>query len=197
MDQTNQQPRGNFIAFINREKQPGDDRPMFIDGRIAKPGSTEELPFSLWAFSYADKTTGELLTGFSGTIGNVSPDASAADQIEALLAARPDGGAVIEQAGLKLAPNHIAVFVHKPKEGATPKDKTHYGFVNFGDGTPLVQASIWLGKDRYGHAMVSGNTQFQRPSKAEGQEQVDLDQLVEQGVVSKGMPKKSAGRSGR
>jgi hypothetical protein len=31
------QPHGNFIAFINRSKQPGDNQPMF-DGRIAIPG---------------------------------------------------------------------------------------------------------------------------------------------------------------
>ena len=37
MDPTQQQ-RGDFVAFLNRNKQPGDRRPMF-EGRIAKPGS--------------------------------------------------------------------------------------------------------------------------------------------------------------
>lgn len=196
MEQTTKRPQGKFIAYINEAKQAGDQLPMFKNGAISKPGSEEAFPFSLWAFYYTDKETGEVLTGFNGTIGNVSPDASAADQIEALLAARPDSG-TIEQAGLKLAPKSIVAFVHKSKEGASPDDKTHYGFANFGDGSPLVQISIWLGKTRYGRAMVSGNTQYPLSKEAVAHSEPDLGDLMEQGVVSKGMPKKSGSRSGR
>ena len=38
MDQS--KPRGDFVAFMNRDKQPGDSRPAF-EGRIAKPGTEE------------------------------------------------------------------------------------------------------------------------------------------------------------
>lgn len=37
---------------------------------------------------------------------------------------------------------------------------THYGFVNFGDGTPLVRISAWLDKDRYQRPILTGSTQF-------------------------------------
>ncbi len=33
------QPTGNFVAFINRDKQPGDKRPMFIPSRCGHTSS--------------------------------------------------------------------------------------------------------------------------------------------------------------
>jgi hypothetical protein len=39
MDQP--QPCGDFVAFLNRDKQSGDRRPTF-EGRIAKPGTDEK-----------------------------------------------------------------------------------------------------------------------------------------------------------
>ncbi len=198
MDQPTQR-HSNFVAFLNRDKQPGDKRPLFVDGKIAKPGSTEEYPFSLWAFEYTDRATGEVLTGFGGSIGNVSTDAPATDQIQALAAARPADDGVIEAAGLTLKPGQIVAFVNKPKPDGKPNQKTHYGYVNFGDGTPLVDASIWLGKDRYGRAMLSGNTQFPQPAKDEAAQAPaqEAAKLVASGIVSRGMPKKAAEKGGR
>jgi hypothetical protein len=44
------QPKGNFVAFLNRDKRAYDNQPMFIGGHIAKPGVKDELPLTLWAF---------------------------------------------------------------------------------------------------------------------------------------------------
>lgn len=164
MDQPTQR-HSNFVAFLNRTKQPGDKRPMFVDGKIAKPGQTDEYPLSLWAFEYTDKTTGEALLGFGGELGNVSSDAEAATQLQALMTTQAASGGIIEHAGLTLKPGQVIAFVNKPKPDGKPNQKTHYGYVNFGDGTPMAEVSIWLGKDRYGRAMLSGNTQFPQPAK--------------------------------
>ena len=57
---TTEQPTGNLYAPLNRYKTPGDDKPMF-SGRLTKPGQEAEFPFSLWAFKYTDKKTGEII----------------------------------------------------------------------------------------------------------------------------------------
>lgn len=98
---------------------------------------------------------------------------------------------------ITLAPRTLAAFAHKPKEGEKPNTKTHYAYVNFGDGTPLVEASIWLSTDRYGRAMVSGNTQFPLSKETATQPVASPENLVAAGIVSKGMPKGRGGKAGR
>jgi hypothetical protein len=158
--QSAQQATGNFVAFLNRDKQPGDNRPIFVNGRIAKPGSEEEFPLTLWAFNYTNTKTGEVLTGFNGSIGAVSPDAAAIDQIQALLKQEtPD--AIVAAGNLSINPRQVVIFTNGFKDEAPDKERpTHYGYANFGDGTPLVKASVWLGKDRYERAYVHGTTQY-------------------------------------
>ena len=51
-----QQQHGNFIAFMNRSKEPGDNKPTF-DGRMAVPGG-EELRFALWAHEFKKPEVG-------------------------------------------------------------------------------------------------------------------------------------------
>jgi hypothetical protein len=161
-------PKGNFAAFFNRDKQPGDRRPMFVDGKISKPGATDDLPVTLWAFEYTDKKSGEVLTGFSGEIGAVSTSASPNDQIQALMKSSATEAPTLEALGnLKVGPRNIVLFASKPKEGGKDNQKTHYGYVNFGDGTPLVDLSVWLDKDRYGRPILTGNTQYPQPAKAQ------------------------------
>ena len=41
-----------------------------------------------------------------------------------------------------------------------PNQKTHYSFVNFGDGTTVAEIFIWLGKNRQGRAIMSGKRKF-------------------------------------
>lgn len=151
----------NFAAFLNREKVAGDRTPIFVDGRISKPNETDELPFALWPFEYADKQTGEVRMGFQGPIGSVSLAAPAMDQLQSLLAAPPQAETILETNGLTVEPRRIVLFANTPKPDGAANQKTHYGYVNFGDGTPIVEVSAWLGKDRYGRAMLTGNTQFQ------------------------------------
>jgi hypothetical protein len=198
MDQPTKKP-SNFAAFLNRKKQPGDRRPMFVDGKIAKPGKTDEYPLSLWAFEYTDKATGEVLMGFGGELGNVSPDAEAVSQLQTLMTTQAANGGGVEHAGLTLKPGQVIAFVNKPKPDGKANQKTHYGFVNFGDGTPIAEVSIWLDKDRYGRAYLSGNTQYPQPAKDQTAQAPapEVDKMVASGIVSRGMPKKAAEKGGR
>ena len=86
MDQ-DQRSKGNFYAPINRYKVQGDEKPIFV-GTLTKPGDDAELPFSLWGFKYADKKTGEIKTGYSGSLKNIPANIPVTAQIEALLADR-------------------------------------------------------------------------------------------------------------
>ncbi|MEQ1670268.1 MAG: hypothetical protein ABL893_05370 [Hyphomicrobium sp.] len=199
MDQTNQQPRGNFIAFINRDKKVGDKRPAF-DGRIAIPGTEDERRHVLWAHEYINPKTGEALVMFNGEAGNVATSASALDQISSLAAQAGDSPEAVV-GNLNLAAGQIVMFPNGFKDEAPEKDRPDYwGAYNPGNGEQIVRISAWAKKDRSGYAMLTGATSYPIPGKSEAQmqdAQTDLGQLVEQGVVSKGMPKKAAGRSGR
>lgn len=200
MDPT-QQPRGNFVAFMNRDKQAGDNKPAF-DGRIAKPGADDEQRCALWSFEYTDKETGEILIGFNGRADGINTKAEAIDQIMGLLSAKSTGD-VIELAGkLKLAPHQIVLFTNKKKAEASDKDRPNfYGFHNPGDGSPVVSISAWARKDRNEHAMLSGSTQYPIPGKSVAEQQAadaEVQRMVESGKVTRGMPKaKSDGKGGR
>lgn len=189
-----EQLRGDFVAFLNRNKQPGDNRPIF-EGRVAKPGSDEKLDLTLWANEYTDPTTGEIKTMYSGTVGAVSTDAAPADQIAALTR----NGATPEQtiSGLALRPRQVTLFPNSFKDEAPDKKRPDlWGGINFGDGSPVARASVWLAKTRNGEVMLTGATQYPQPGKTEAQMQAaepDLKDLVDSGAVSKGMPKKSRG----
>lgn len=71
---TDQQTRGDFVAWQNRYKQPGDKRPMF-EGKLTAPGSDAELPVTLWSHEYTDPKSGEARIMFSGTVGAVATNA--------------------------------------------------------------------------------------------------------------------------
>jgi len=163
------QPRGDFVAFLNRDKEPGDNRPIFA-GRIAKPGSDETLPLTLWAHEYADPKTGEVKTMYSGTIGTVSPDADPAAQIAALTRA----GSPAEQTlgNLTLRPRQVVLFPNGFKADAPEKERPDlWGAANFGDGSPIVRNSVWLRKTRTGEVMMSGATSYPIPGTSEAEMQ--------------------------
>ncbi len=157
------QPTGNFAAFFNRNKAQGDNLPMFVDGKISKPGADDERAVTLWAFEYRD-AEGVMHTGFNGTVGTLNRNAPAIDQVQAFMATSKATADLDAGGTLKIAPNQVVLFTNKTKAEATDKDRpTHYGFVNFGDGTPLVRISAWLDKDRYQRPILTGSTQFPMP----------------------------------
>jgi hypothetical protein len=98
MDQP--QLRDDFVAFMNRDKQPGDRQPAF-EGRIAKPGTEEKRDVSLWDHEYADAKTGEMKLMFNGTADAIDPAASPADQLQSLVAAAPGAAQSLNNFSLK------------------------------------------------------------------------------------------------
>ena len=198
MDQPkDQQPRGDFVAFMNRDKQPGDNRPAF-EGRITKPGSDEKLPLTLWAHEYADPKTGEVKVMFSGTIGAIATNAAPTQQIAALAAAAAPTPSDAQLGGLTLSPRQVVLFPNGFKNEAPDKDRPDYwGAYNPGDGSPVVRISTWLKKDRNGKAYLTGATQYSIPDKTEAEMQSTdhgLAELVARGDVSQGMPEKKRGK---
>jgi hypothetical protein len=201
MDQP-KQPRGDFVAFLNREKQPGDNRPMF-EGRIAKPGTEETHEVTLWAHPYTDRETGEIKLAFGGSVGAVPTGAAPADQIAALIGAGPRGETLTLN-NLSLAPRQIVLFPNGFKEEAPDKARPDlWGAYNPGDGSELVRLSVWLKTNRYGKAYMAGATQYHQPDKSEAEmqrEDTGLAELVARGEVSRGMPeggKRARGGRGR
>lgn len=192
------QPHGNFIAFMNRDKQPGDNKPTF-DGRLAVPGSETEQHFALWAHEYADPKTGEVRIMFNGQTDAISTDASAMEQVASLLreAATPERGEAA-LSGLKLAPRQIVLFPNAFKADAPEKSRPDYwGAYYPGNNADVVRISVWAKKDRQQHAMLAGATSYPVPGKSEAQQQdaaPEIKSLIESGKVSKGMPKARVSR---
>jgi hypothetical protein len=189
-----QQPHGNFIAFMNRSKHPGDDKPTFA-GRLAISGADTERRFALWAHEYKNPKSGEMQIMFNGQTGAVLAGDTAMEQVAALLkdARAAEGEAAF--GNLKLAPRQIVLFPNAFKADAPEKNRPDYwGAYNPGNGEPVVRISAWANKDRNQRAMLGGDP---IPGKSEVQQQdaaPDLKQLVDQGVVSQGMPAKGKGR---
>lgn len=192
---TTQPAKGNFVAFLNDDAKAGSKLPTFVNGRIAKPGNDEEFPFSLWAFDYTDKETGEVLTGFSGTMGPLPVNADAARQIDHAVRGKPDGIEATTPYNIALAPGRIVLFVHKPSpEHTSDKPKAHYGYANFGDDGKYVEIASWNGLTRYGKAMISGNTQYPMAKDHAQSPVVAVEVDAERGAVAGEGRKKGRGR---
>jgi hypothetical protein len=104
-----QQPHGNFVAFMNHSKKPGDNLPT-LDGRIALPGSEEERRFALWAHEYKNPKTGEMQIMLNGQTDAVSPGAAPLDQIVSMIRQESATNAEAVLGNLKLAPRQIVLF---------------------------------------------------------------------------------------
>lgn len=193
MDQT-ANLKGNLVAWQNRYKQPGDDKPVF-DGHVTKPGSEEELPLALWAHEYTDKKTGERKIMFTGTIGRMPRNVAAIDQVAALIAETSETD--LSLSNVSVSSGQIVLFPNGFKDQAPEKDRPDYwGPMNFGDGTPVVRASVWL-KQKDGRPYVSGATSFPIPGKTEPERQDDtLTDLLSDQRVTKGMPAERKSRKG-
>lgn len=195
MSQSTPQPRGDFYAPVNRYKQPGDSKPIFT-GTLTKPGDDAKLPFSLWAFDYTDKKTGEVRKGYSGTINGVPTNVPAQDQIDALLA--DAAGAEVKVANLTLRPGQVVLFENGFKDEAPDKNRPDlWGWVNPTDGTPPFQPHVWIKTfEDSNRPYLSGSTQYPQAGKSQAEQQPTLDEIVASGAVTKGMPEKK-GRGGR
>lgn len=194
------QPHGNFIAFLVRDKEPGDKRPMF-DGRLSLPDDAEvAFSFPLFAHEYTNPKTGEVMTMFNGTTDPVSKNAAPMDQIAALLKSAESSTALASVGNLQLRPRQLVLFPNRFKDEAPEKDRPHYwGVYNHGNGQDVVRIGAWLRKDRYGRAMFGGSTSYPLPGKSEVEQQdlsPTLEQLEREGTITRGMPEKAKKRGG-
>jgi hypothetical protein len=194
---TSTQPRGNFIAFMNRDKQPGDNKPAF-DGRLSTPGADDELRFALWAHEYTDPKSGETKIMFNGQVGAVDAKATALDQMASLARASNNTEATI--GNLTLAARQVVLFPNGFKTDAPEKDRPDYwGAINPGSGQPIVRISVWAKKDRNQNAMLTGATSYPIPGQSEPQQQAAQEGLSQEltSTEVKGGTKTKSGRSGR
>ncbi|MBN9278751.1 MAG: hypothetical protein J0I57_14155, partial [Hyphomicrobium sp.] len=136
---------------------------------------------------------------YSGTIGAVSPDADPQAQIAALM--RNANGGELSIGNITLNARQIILFPNGFKADAPDKKRPDiWGGANFGDGSPVVRASVWLRKTRNGQVMLSGATSYPIPGKTEAEMQAgepDLQEIIESGKISKGLPEKARGKAGR
>lgn len=185
---------GKFYAPVNRYKVAGDNKPIF-SGRLTKPGDEAELPFSLWAFKYTDKKTGEIKTGYSGSIDGVPANIPAQDQIEALLT--DPTGSDVTVANLTLRPGQIVLFPNGFKDEAPEKRRPDlWGWVNPIDGTAAFKPGVWVQQyEDSGRPYLSGQTQYPQAGKSAAEP--TLDQLIASEEVSRGMPKGKVRRESR
>lgn len=191
------QPRGDFVAFMSRDKQPGDNRPVF-DGRLTLPGTEISRSFALWSHDYADPATGEARIMFTGQADAVATSATPMEQVASL---QRDTGASAEPAAiskLSLRARQLVLFPNKfkdeaPKVGEEAKNRPDYwGAFNPADGSPVIRISVWMRKDRNGRAMLSGATSYPLPGRTEAQLQAD-EALLEQQAAN-GLAAKASGR---
>ncbi len=193
------QPHGNFVAFLNRYKSPGDTKPTF-EGRLAIPDADTQHRFALWAHEYTNPKTGEVQIMFNGQADVVTPTDDAMSQVASLI--RPDSTQdVAPLNNLELQPRQLVLFPNGFKADAPDKQRPDYwGAFNPGNGQAIVRISAWSRKDRFEHAMLSGATSYPLPIRSEAEQQVaqaELLQLVESGALSKGMPEKKGKAKGR
>lgn len=193
------QPHGNFVAFLVRDKEPGDNKPTF-DGRLKVPTSESDLTFALWAHEYVDPKTGVVQIMFNGRADAVSPSDAPMAQVASLL--KGDGNIARASVGnLELQSRQLVLFPNRFKDDAPEKQRPDYwGAFNPGNGQPVVRISAWLRKDRYHNAMIAGATSYPLPGKSEAEQQdvtPTIDELEASGMVSRGRPDKAKKRGGR
>ena len=167
MAATDIQAHGNFIAFLLREKEPGDKHPMF-EGRLSLPDDPKvEYGFPLFAHEYTDPKTGEVMTMFNGGTDPVSLNAAPMDQIAALLKGADATTALTSVGSLQLRPRQLVLFPNRFKNEAPEKERPDYwGAYNHGNDPPVLRIGAWLRKDRYGRAMFGGRLGCTRASGA-------------------------------
>ena len=164
---------GNFIAFVNRDKAPGDNRPAF-EGRLSLPGTDAERRLVLWAHELPEAPAGANRVMFMGQADALTADASPIDQIAALTRPPTDAATEATYANLTLRPQQIVLFPNKFKDEDPSKPRPDYwGAFNPGNGQDVVRLSVWAKKDRNGNPMLAGATSYPLPGKSEASMQAD------------------------
>jgi hypothetical protein len=161
---------GNFVAFLNRDKQPGDKRPTF-EGRLAIPGTETEHRFALWAHEYWNEATKGTQIMFNGAVQAAAHTDAPMAQVAALI----NGSDEIASLGnIDLKPHQLVLFPNKFKDEAPDKERPDYwGAYNPGNGDPIIRISAWARKDRSQNAMFSGATSYPIPGKSEAEMQAE------------------------
>lgn len=151
--------RGNFVAYINRSKQAGDQRPDF-QGKISMPGQDREFACALWASR--DKNGRTIFTGRAAVVAN-SDDVE--KQIESIVAAHDAGLSTQTEKNLQLSADQIILFTNTFKDAEHPNRPTYWGRWNPGKGEKLVAISVWPTTDRYGRVVLGGASTYPQPGK--------------------------------
>lgn len=189
--------KGNFVAYMNRNKQYGDSKPSF-EGRISIPGTKTEHRIALWNHSYTDPKTGEQRVAFNGKAQvNAYTDAPT-DQIASI--AKAAGNDTILQGSLTIACGHVVMFENHAKNEPSKSGNErpdYYGYYHPHQGGPIVQIGAWARKDRFKNPMLSGVTSY-KPTDPE-QDQADakakVNEMIADGTVTKGTKSKGKGKS--
>ncbi len=156
-----EQAKGNFTTRINKDKQPGDSKPVY-EGRLTVPGTSEEYGFALFL-----GTDREGRKYFSGPITHQPVNGKLDDQLSALLTAEtaksgPDAGE-----GRQERPFRIFLLPTEPKEKQEGKGEppAYWGRATFAAGSQPIQISVWEQDSRYQinphiTKYLRGNTQY-------------------------------------
>jgi len=193
----NSEDKGNFVAYMNRSKQAGDNKPAFT-GRIETPGTKTEHRMALWSHEYTDPKTGEQRIAFNGRTQVSAYTDAPLGQIASIAKAASSG--TILQGSLEIARGHIVMFENNAKDEPSKSGKErpdYYGYYNPHDGGPVVQIGAWARKDNYKNPMLSGATSYKPidPEQDQAAASKEVDAMVKDGTVTKGV--KGKGKSKR
>ncbi len=181
MDQT----KGNFKTNINRDKRPGDRKPVY-NGRFVKPGTEEEYAFAL--FLGRGKDGKRFL---SGPISRQPVNGSFDAQMDALLAGPADAVEPVEgqpsEYRLFLLDNEFKDVDVKDGVGERPD---LWGRAQLAAGEAEIHLSVWEKDSRYQvnphvSKYLTGSTQY------------PLEKVVVEPVAATKVKKKPAEREGR
>lgn len=163
------QAKGNFTTQINRDKRPGDSKPVYT-GRFTKPGTDDEYAFALFLGRSAEGGR-----YFSGNVSRQPVNGTLDSQLDALL----DGKATEPKEG-EVREFRIVLFDNKstkPAKDGAGERPAMWGRVQLGRDEPEIHISAWERESRYQvnphiSKYLSGETQYplQReaaPAKAE------------------------------
>ncbi|MEQ1715217.1 MAG: hypothetical protein ABL907_04410 [Hyphomicrobium sp.] len=187
------QPKGQFKAYLNRDKKPADKQPMF-EATITSPDRDVEFRVPLWAHDYTDPKTGEIKVMYNGKADATEMSALPHDQVSQMMTA--DKSTDTHTVGnVTLDPRQLVLFPNGFKDEAPDKNRPDlWGAFNAGRGRPVWRIGAWMEKDRYGRAKLTGSTSYPILGKSEAEMQQsdtpNIDRLLAEGTVNLGMPAK-------
>ena len=155
-----EQAKGNFTTRINRDKQPGDTKPVY-EGRFTVPGTNDEYGFALFLGE-----DGQGRKYFSGPVTHQPVNGKLDDQLSALLGGEvakpaPDAGEARDR------PFRLFLLPNQPREKTEGKREppAFWGRAMLAAGSQPVQISAWEQDSRYQinphiTKYLRGNTQY-------------------------------------